>query len=291
MEASVVLRAPAKLNLTLEVLERRADERLHALRSLMVPIDLYDEIEICEHPRFTFECDTPGLENNNLIVSALAALNLTSAPLRVRLRKRIPVGAGMGGGSSDAAAVLLAAQRGVFGDLGPVDYLGHAIALGSDVPFFLTGTAALVEGFGERVTSAGTCPRWFATVVSPPVAVSTSAAFERLDAAPRCSRPRNTSVSLRALAALQRAEFDSVHGLLQNDFDAVVGSDVPEVACALDALRKTGAKPLVTGSGSSVFALERSCAKRDAVADALLLPDGYRVHRVALISSSDWRTS
>lgn len=291
MEASVVLRAPAKLNLTLEVLDRRTDERLHPLRSLMVPIDLYDEIEICRHPRFTFECDTPGLENDNLIIRALHALNLSGASVRVRLRKRIPIGAGMGGGSSDAASILLAAQRGVFGDLGSLDYLAHARELGSDVPFFLTGTAALVEGFGERVTSAGTCPPWFAVVVSPPIAISTSAAFARLDAVPRPSRPRNTSASLRALAALQRAEFDSVRSLLQNDFNTVVGVEVPEVACALDALRNAGAHPLVTGSGSSVFALERSAADRDAVVDALVLPREYRVQRVALASSSDWRAA
>lgn len=289
VEASVVLRAPAKLNLTLEVFERRSGEELHALRSLMVPVDLYDEIEICRHPRFSFECDAPGLDENNLVIRALAALQLTAAPVRVRLRKRIPVGAGMGGGSSDAAAILLAAQKGIFGDLGPQDYLAHARALGSDVPFFLTGTAALVEGFGERVTPAGACPPWFATVVSPPAAVSTPGAFARLDAVPRPSRPRNSSVSLRALSALQRSDFDSVRSLLQNDFEGVVAGDVPEVARALRALRQTGAHPLLSGSGSSVFVLNRSAADRDAVADALALPGEYRVRRVAFVSSPDWR--
>lgn len=291
MEASVVLRAPAKLNLTLEVFERRAGEELHALRSLVVPIDLCDEIEIGPHRHFTFECDASVPEENNLVVRALRALHLTGVPRRVRLRKRIPVGAGMGGGSSDAAAILLAAQRGVFGDLGSHDYLALAHSLGSDVPFFLVETAALVEGFGERVTSAGACPRWFATVVSPPAAVSTARAFARLDATPRPSRPRNSSISLRALAALQRADYDSVQGLLQNDFGDVVAGDVPEVALAFDLLRRAGAHPLLTGTGSSVFALAQSAAERDTVANALALPAGYRVHRVACASSPAWRAA
>lgn len=291
MEASVVLRAPAKLNLTLEVFERRPGEELHALRSLMVPIDLSDEIEVSPHPRFTFECDAPGLQDNNLVVRAFGALNLAHAPLRIRLRKRIPAGAGMGGGSSDAAAILLAAQAGAFGDVGTLDYLALARALGSDVPFFLTGTAALVEGYGERVTAAGAPPRWFATVVSPPVPVSTARAFALLDACPRPSRPRNSSVSLRALEALQRADFDAVARLLHNDFEAPVAAEWPAVAHALESLRKSGAHPLVTGSGSSVFALSRSARERDALASGLALPEGYRILRAEFTASPAWRAA
>ena len=291
MEASVVLRAPAKLNLTLEVFDRRAEEERHALRSLMVPVDLCDEIEIGPFPHFSFECDAAVPEEDNLVVRALRALHLTGVPRRVRLRKRIPIGGGMGGGSSDAAAILLAAQRGVFGDLGSRDYLALAHRLGSDVPFFLVETAALVEGFGERVTSAGACPHWYATVISPPAAVSTARAFARLDAAPRPSRPRKSSVSMRALAAFQRADYDAVRGLLQNDFSDVVAGEFPEVALALDLLRKAGAHPLLTGTGSSVFALAQSAAERDTVANALALPPGYRIHRVACASSTAWRAA
>jgi len=291
MEASVVLRAPAKLNLTLEVFERRQGDQLHGLRSLMVPVDLCDEIEIVPHSRFTFECDAPVPEEHNLVVRALRELHLAGAPLRVRLRKRIPIGAGLGGGSSDAAAILLAAQRGAFGDIGSHDYLALARALGSDVPFFLVETAALVEGFGERVTAAGVGPPWYAIVISPPAAMSTARAFARLDSMPRPSRPRTSSVSLRALAALQRGEFHAVQSLLQNDFADVVAGDVPEVALALEILRRAGAHPLLTGSGSSVFALAPSVAERDALADGLEIPAGYRLHRVGLASGPTWRAA
>ncbi|HZZ65773.1 MAG TPA: 4-(cytidine 5'-diphospho)-2-C-methyl-D-erythritol kinase [Candidatus Baltobacteraceae bacterium] len=289
MKVSQLLRAPAKLNLTLEVLSRREDG-LHALRSVMVPVDRYDEIVIEPAPAFRFTCDPAELSENNLAVRALDALGLSGAPMRMALRKHIPTGAGMGGGSSDAAAVLLAAQNGVFGPVDAVDYLQTARALGSDVPFFLVQTAALVEGTGERVTALGAVPAWHALVIKPPAAVETASAYRRIDAARRESRPRSDSVSLQVAQALQRGEFDIVERLLQNDFQDVLVPQVPEIAQALDRLREAGARhPVLTGSGSCVFAVFQDKIAAGACADRLALPAGYTAFTCGFVSGQPWR--
>jgi len=172
MRASAIAYAPAKLNLTLEVLGRRS-AGFHGVRSVMVPIDLCDELEFSEAPEFQFECDVPELQRDNIVGRAVCELPQTLANMRVSLRKRIPTQAGLGGASSDAAAVLLAAQHGMFGPPPQLDYVAAARRLGSDVPFFLVQTAALVEGTGERVTALGALPAWHAIVVKPPLGVNT----------------------------------------------------------------------------------------------------------------------
>ncbi len=291
MKASETLRAPAKLNLTLEVLAKRQDG-LHGIRSVMVPVDLCDEVQVAPGPGFHFDCDSPELREHNLVERALIALGLQNAGIRVSLRKEIPTGAGMGGGSSDAAAVLLAAQRGAFGDVPNPDYLAIARSLGSDVPFFLVQTAALVEGTGERVTALGAVPPWHAVILKPPAAVSTAWAYEQIDATPRASRPRNSSVSLEMAESLQRSDFDRAVSLLRNDFHDVLLPAIPEIAKARDLLRAAGAQnALMTGSGSCVFALVRTQRERDEIAARVELPEGYRVFACSFWNGEAWRNA
>ncbi|HTX58264.1 MAG TPA: 4-(cytidine 5'-diphospho)-2-C-methyl-D-erythritol kinase, partial [Verrucomicrobiae bacterium] len=252
--------APAKINLTLEVLARREDG-YHTLRSVMVPLALADELVVSPSERFAFDCDAPELAGNeNLVVRAALALGSPPAA-HLSLRKRVPSQAGLGGGSSDAATVLRAAMDGAFGAVPALDWMRTARTLGSDVPFFLAQTAALVEGTGERVVPAGTIPPWHVLVVKPPAAVSTVAAYAELDRTARSSRPRNGSVSLTLLAALQRGDFAEVERGLSNDFNDVIAARTPEVARALDALRAAGsANALLSGSGSAVFTLAPDAA-------------------------------
>ncbi len=260
------LLAPAKLNLTLEVLSRRGDG-YHTLRSLMVPIGLYDRLELEPSAATRFEVDDPALAgHDNLAVRALAAAG-AATPFDVRLAKVIPAGGGLGGGSSDAAAILRAAIEGQLGQVTACDWLDAARRLGSDVPFFLAGTAALVEGAGERVTGIGALPHWWSVVVRPPVAVPTAEAYRLLDAArasnPPPSRPRANSLSLQAVDALQRADFAALRSTLVNDFHEPVLAAYPAIARADAALRAAGgANALLSGSGSCLFALFES--ERDA---------------------------
>jgi 4-diphosphocytidyl-2-C-methyl-D-erythritol kinase len=283
------LPAPAKINLTLEVLSRREDG-YHTLRSVMVPIGLYDRIELeAAEPgargSFTVEGDAPGgAAEDNLVLRALEAAGVKT-PMRVTLEKRVPIGGGLGGGSSDAAAVLRAAVEGRLGPAGADDWLGAARRLGSDVSFFMVGTAALVEGAGERVTALGKPPRWWAVVVQPPVSVATAEAYRLLDdarsrrAAP--SRPRSESASLRAADALQRAEFAALAAELGNDFHEPILAAYPTIARADAALRAACGSSLLSGSGSCLFALfeneneARAGAARivrDAVKDVFVVP-------------------
>ena len=149
------------------------------------------------------------------------------------------------------------------GGLGPLserDWLAAARSLGADVPFFLCGTGALVEGIGDRVTPLGRLPPWWVLVVRPRVAVPTAAAYHALVEQRRTSpppiRPRATSRSLEATDGLQRGDFRAVSHALTNDFHALILAAYPEIARAEAALRAAGAAHVVlSGSGSCVFAL------------------------------------
>ncbi len=282
--------APAKINLTLEVLARR-DDGYHGVRSVMVPLDLSDELFVEASDCFAFTCDRSELAgDDNLVVRALRALG-DLPPFGLELRKRIPTQAGLGGGSSDAATVLRAAMTGAFGPPPTVDWLQIARQLGSDVAFFLAGTGALVEGTGERVTPLGALPRWYALVVKPPAGVSTAAAYAELDRYPRPSRARASSVSVAMLTALQRGDFNAVVGLLHNDFHDPISAGAPEVATALDALASAGAtNALLAGSGSGVFTLADSRDAIERIRGRLSLAPGYRHFAAAFAPTPDWRT-
>ena len=288
------LAAPAKINLTLEILARRGDG-YHALRSVMVPIALADELAFAPSERFAFACEPPSLAADNLVPRAFVQVGLGAAPVAVTLRKRVPVGAGLGGGSSDAAGVLHAAMRGTFGDVGTRDWVADARALGSDVPFFLVDGPALVEGSGERVTALGAAPPWWIVLVVPDAHVATGPAYAALDAAraadPPPTRPRSDSVSLRCGEALQRNDYAGVLATLSNDFAPVVREAYPAVAAALHALDDAGAphRAMVSGSGGACFALFASEADARAFAPRLRAPNGAAVHVVAFAAGNVWR--
>lgn len=281
------VRAPAKINVTLEVLARRSDG-YHGIRSVMVPLELADELTIEPSNRFSFSCDRAELDGEaNLAYAAVRTLG-DLPPVRIELRKRIPVQAGLGGGSSDAAAVLRAAMNGAFGAVPHHDWLTLARTLGSDVPFFLAETAALVEGTGERITPAGTIPRWHALIVKPPVAISTADAYAQLDSRERPQRPRRDSVSIAMLEALQRDDFEQVQALLQNDFQEI-GSQRAEVAGAIAALRAAGASnALLAGSGSCVFTLAPDAQRVAGIAERLDLPANYERFPTRFAATPQW---
>ncbi len=294
----LTLFAPAKINVTLEILARRADG-YHALRSVMLPIALYDRIEIDidgdgEPATATrFVSSDAALAADNLVLRAYAASG--AAPARtIRLDKRIPVGGGLGGGSSDAAAILRAAMAGSLGERPDCDWLAAAQNLGSDVPFFLIGTGALVEGYGERVTAIGSLPPWWVLVARPHASVATADAYRRLDATrdggSTPSRPRNASASLAAIDALQRGDFEALVGSLLNDFHDVVVPAYPPIARADSALRAAGATHvLLSGSGSCLFAMFACEADARAVAARVEPGACDALFTVALHHDDAWR--
>jgi 4-diphosphocytidyl-2-C-methyl-D-erythritol kinase len=287
--------APAKINLTLEVLALRPEGR-HGLRSVAVPLDLSDTLSWWPHPTFRFSCSDGSLaHDDNLVLRAARAIGLDSSALALHLEKRIPHGSGLGGGSSDAATLLLTAMRGAFGPQPERDWLALADALGSDAPFFLVEAPALIEATGDRVTALGANPPWWAVLLCPPVRVSTRSAYAELEA--KRARPpavsRDASISLRMVDALQRRAFDSVCALLSNDFEATLFAD-PSMQGALDAFERAERTAHLSGSGSTLFTLceEEGEAKQLSElfrADPHLLEAEIAIHAVPFRRSEAWR--
>ena len=251
-QAPLRLSAPAKLNLCLYLGPRREDG-LHELCSLFEPLALADLISVDEAERDEVVC--AGVEGENLAARALAALRERGwdhPPLRVEIEKRIPVAAGLGGGSADAAAVLRLAAGGV------VDLKEIALGLGADVPSQLNPSLALVEGVGERVERLPP-PAPHAVVLLPDGGgLSTAAVFaeaDRLDLGRPADELDELAGRLRASAGAGASPL-SYPELLVNDLEPAARSLRPDIGEALDALRAAGApQALLTGSGPTAFGL------------------------------------
>lgn len=294
MHSRSLASAHAKINLTLEILARREDG-YHTLRSVMAPIGLDDEIAFAPSDRFTFTCTPPALAHDNLVERAFRQIGLRDAPVAVALDKRVPVGAGLGGGSSDAATVLREAMRGAFGAVPQRDWVADARALGSDVPFFLVEGPALVEGTGERVTALGAPPPWWIVLLVPAVHVATGPAYAALaaarDRAPQPSRPRSESATLRCAEALQRHDYDAVLAAMTNDFEPIVRAAHPAVDAALralDAARPPG-RAMLSGSGGACFALFDDERRAWSFAERVRASEAGALHVVPFARSGAWR--
>jgi 4-diphosphocytidyl-2-C-methyl-D-erythritol kinase len=263
-------RAPAKLNLVLHVGRPRPDG-LHPLCSLFASIDLEDELELerlRDGGRDVVEC--PGVEAPNLAQAALAALRERLGPgalppLRVVIRKRIPVAAGLGGGSADAAAVLRAGNRIAGEPLGAGELRELAAGLGSDVPSQVEPRHALVQGTGEAV-EAIELPALTALLVPATEGLSTAAVYAELDRL-RGWRERLDADALRGLA---QGSPEQLAGSLGNDLQPAALSLRPELEDTLSALRGAGALgAAVSGSGPTCFGLFAADADAERAAAGL----------------------
>jgi len=254
--------APAKLNLFLHVVGRRPDG-YHELQTAFQLIDLCDEIAITVRNDARIERleGARGVQpEDDLTVRAGRALQVATGARRgasLRVRKRIPLGGGLGGGSSDAATVLLALNQ-LWGTGLSIDELARlGLEVGADVPVFVHGVSAWGEGRGERLAPMELPARWY-VVVHPGVHVATREVFE----APELTR-NSPLITMRA--------FLESGG--RNDCEAVVRARFPEVGDALDWLGRS-APARLTGTGSCVFAaFERAI---DAERVAARVPDRWR---------------
>jgi 4-diphosphocytidyl-2-C-methyl-D-erythritol kinase len=253
------IHAPAKLNLCLYLGPRRGDG-LHELCSLFEPLALADSIEVGEAERDEVLC--AGVEGENLAARALAALRAAGwehPPLRIEIEKRIPVAAGLGGGSADAAAVLRLARETGEGGAWEPDLAGIAAGLGADVPSQLEPALALVRGAGERVERLPN-PEPHAVVLLPGGGgLSTAAVFaeaDRLGLGREAAELEELAARLREAAGAGASPLAYPEGLLVNDLEPAARSLRPDIGDALDALRAAGAPlALLTGSGPTAFGL------------------------------------
>lgn len=259
--------APAKVNLVLRVVGRRADG-YHLLESLMAPISWCDELTLRAGPArgrlSRVECRVTGPERvagggSNLAARAaravLADLDL-AADVSIRLQKRIPVGAGLGGGSSDAAAVLAALPRMLGRRLSRPRLWGLAADLGADVPFFLGCRPAWAAGAGEWLTPVTAFSRLHLVVVVPPRRVTTAWAYANALPPLRTLRRRNAGWTRPRLL---RPDAESLKSVVFNDFEEGVELAVPDVKRLRQSLIDAGATATVlSGSGSAMVGIFRS---------------------------------
>ena len=258
--------APAKINLSLRVQTKLREDGYHNVDILMAPIDLYDQLDFHNSRTTTLLCDTPGVptDESNLVFKAIREFEKAygrKAKQRITLTKRIPHGAGLGGGSSDAALTLLAVNEILGTNYDLAELSAMAAQLGSDVPYFLTPTICRCKGRGEIVTPVPELAGWSSPIVllKPAFGVSTPSAYKGLT----CSR-RLKGVSYGP------QKVDDI--TLVNELERPVFAKVPVLAHMKHwLLDQPGTRAaLMSGSGSTVFALTETPEQaRDIAARAL----------------------
>jgi 4-diphosphocytidyl-2-C-methyl-D-erythritol kinase len=265
-----VLREPAyaKLNLVLHVGSPREDG-MHPISSLMASIDLADELTATERDSGSDSVICPGVPGHNLVARALADFRSRAGgelpPLEVRIEKRIPVAAGLGGGSADAAAALRMANDLAAGPLTQQELLRLAAELGSDVPSQLDPRHALVQGIGEQVEPVE-LPALTAVLVPDPEGLSTANVYAELDRIGG-AREQLDPEPLRSLAAADPAKLAAG---LSNDLQPAALSLRPGLAKALERLGSEGALgAAVSGSGPTCFGLFEDAAAAESAAASI----------------------
>jgi 4-diphosphocytidyl-2-C-methyl-D-erythritol kinase len=252
--------APAKINLSLKILGRRTDG-FHEIETLIVPISLCDEIKIAKQARgIDFQCDEPSVPkgDENLVVRAAKAFfeqTQQKGGVAIELQKKIPHGAGLGGGSSDAAATLLALNQIFEMKLSREELAKLGSTIGSDVPFFLFGSAAMCKGRGEIVAPVKLKEKLSILLLKPDFGVSTSWAYSRWQ--------ESRAIPSVSYAAQEFAGQTFVNDLERPVFEKFVF--LAELKMWLLKQAEIGAA-LMSGSGSTMFAVMRQGADVDVVA-------------------------
>lgn len=295
MDSSLTLPVFAKINLSLRVLGKRADG-YHDLDTVFQTISLHDTIKIAaiDEPQIVLSCDDRRLplDQTNLVIRAAESLRIqftTTRGARIRLEKRIPVQAGLGGGSADAAVTLLALAH--LWELNPTkqDLMAIGSRLGADVPFFLFGGTARGTGIGDKVAPLRDRTEKFLMIIKPNANTETSDAYQALD-----ERSLTTRNAKTILSSSQPTEhFDSgSFASLENDFEQVVFDLEPEIARAKVALMRSGAEAAaLAGSGSAVFGIfDSEDAQRRAI-QAIELETGWRVFPCKTVGRDEYSSA
>lgn len=270
----------AKINLTLRVYGRRAGDGLHEVETHLQTISLHDELTFARGEDFALTCDAVDVptDKTNLVARANQLLrerfNL-SYGASIELKKRIPVQAGLGGGSSNAAMALIGLARLWNLELEPVQLAELGAELGADVPFFFAGGTAFGAGRGEEIELLEDVPRKPLVIVMPDATVSTAEAYQSL------ARPFLTNADLATILRGSRSEsFDPqfFERTLHNDFESVVFERYSQTRTARDKLLELGAQAaLLSGSGASVFGVFEDDATQRRAFESLQQTRNWRV--------------
>ncbi|MCC6792049.1 MAG: 4-(cytidine 5'-diphospho)-2-C-methyl-D-erythritol kinase [Thermomicrobiales bacterium] len=281
----VLAHAPAKINLGLEVLGKRADG-YHEIRTIFAAVGLYDRLTVTPATNTTVRVDRPELENDQNLVNVAASLlsaDFPAATARFDLEKRIPAAAGLGGASSDAAATLIALNHLHSLGLSNAELRDYAVRIGSDVPFFVEGGFAHASGRGEILTPLPTPRSLYAVIVSPNIDIprKTATLYGALRPSDFTDGLR-IEASARALAAGDDSDVD-----LGNVFERALYDAAPALGSIAGEMRRAGAKRVgLSGAGPSHYALERDEEAASAIVDRLRhrLNDDVEIGVYALVS-------
>lgn len=250
------LLAPAKINLALNVISRRPDG-YHEVDMIMQTIDLADRLSFVNHPQLKVTCTNRRLpvDSSNLVWKAAALLKEGmgfSGGAKIHITKKIPIAAGLAGGSSDAATALMGLNR-LWGlGLTQNQLMAIGVKLGADVPFCIRQGTARAQGIGEQLTGINTKLAPELLLVTPDIQVSTQLIYQRLQLDQLKIRPRIEP----AIAALESGDLDKLHSSWGNVLEAVAVKEFPIILQVKEYFRKFGLSiNLMSGSGPTVFAL------------------------------------
>lgn len=249
----IVVKSPAKINIGLNIISKREDG-FHNLETIFYPLNLFDEIRFTRSDKFSFNSNDENLnkETTNLIIKAKELLeNEFGIPILVDvfLNKNIPIGAGLGGGSSNAASTLTSLIKLFDLKIEKSDLSNLALKLGSDVPYFLNPVPCYAESRGEILIPINLKLDKYLLVVNPGVHVATRWAFGLI-------KPKNSNFSLKLLINNSSIEIEEVMRLASNDFEKIVFEHFPKIKELKKKMLHFGAKHcMMTGTGSTVWAL------------------------------------
>lgn len=282
----ITVNSPAKINIGLNIIRKREDG-FHDLETIFYPLNIYDEITFSNSDKFSFISNDELLnrEPTNLIIKAKEELERISGKtlnVKIELKKNIPIGAGLGGGSSNAAITLKTLNTFLDPALSyselelepklELNYKHHllsklALKLGSDVPYFLNPVPAFAESRGEIITPVNLKIGKPILIVNPGIHISTQWAFGYI-------KPHQPKVSLKSLISYKEITIDDLKHIAVNDFEGVVFAEYPEIKKIKEVMVQSGAMlSMMTGTGSTVFGIFKN--KRAAEEAALKFPENY----------------
>ncbi len=258
----LIVKAPAKINLGLNIISKREDG-FHNLETIFYPIEgLFDVLTFEEAPRYsliTKNLEIPDVKENLVTKAKEMIEEFTGKELNVKitLKKNIPVGGGLGGGSSDAAKTLLGLNEFFELNIPKRELYKMALELGSDVPFFLLSRPAFAESRGEIMLTLNFKINFPVLLVNPGIHISTKEAFGYIE-------PKEEHIDYLKVSSLSDMEMAKLNSLLKNDFEDFVFSKYPEIKQIKDKLTESGAFfAMMTGTGSTVYGIFESLAEAE----------------------------
>jgi 4-diphosphocytidyl-2-C-methyl-D-erythritol kinase len=262
---NLIIKTPTKINLGLNILRKR-DDGYHDIETFFYPINLFDTLTFSEAPEFKFICSNQELNNEkNLVVRAKEYLEdklQIKINVKIELEKNIPVGAGLGGGSSDAAAALIGMNQLLNLKVDDSVLFNIASKLGADVPFFLNPHPSYAESKGDYITAVDCKLRFPILIVNPGINVSTKWAYENVI-------PATPTFPLKKLIDDCELDFLFMQNKIKNDFEPIVFKEYPEIEEIKKAFYKLGAMfALMSGSGSTVYGIFPNVDKAERAKDS-----------------------